>query len=241
MCFQDSEDFSSYQLKRLMKQCRLTTRIEEIRKEMTNQTAQDITAQFVGEECGAVKTQFGDQVEARRIVSEDASHYVLIKGISSEGQLKQADKYHLEQTVKVEDVDCDTETQPLNTLDAGGNDGSNTSPDKPKKSSLKILSTDESDSDIETVVARRMRRKGSGRGRGGKRRRNGLERGKITAAMKVKEEGSGLRQGKKERAVVETSSSSEGGFHILYYSFTSPGCLGDLPYGERLVTTYKFL
>ncbi|GFS17107.1 DNA repair protein complementing XP-G cells-like protein [Elysia marginata] len=201
----DSEDFSSFQLKRLMKNCRLTTRMVEIQKEMTNQTALDITAQYAGEECGAVKNQFGDQVEARRIVSEDASHYVLIKGISSDGQVEQADRYHLEQTVKVEDVDSDEDVKP-----DGPSEGRCSSPEKSRKPSVKIVSTDDSDSDIEAVVARRMRRKGRSKAWSAKRNKQGLERGKIAAALTVKEEKAQPKQTKKRKpVVVETSSSSE--------------------------------
>ena len=66
-------DFSSYQLKKLMKQCKLTTRITEIKKDMSSKTSSDLPSSL-GD------GYHGDQVEARRIVSEDASHYVLIKG-----------------------------------------------------------------------------------------------------------------------------------------------------------------
>ncbi|GFN74040.1 endonuclease-reverse transcriptase [Plakobranchus ocellatus] len=205
---EDSEDFSSYQLKRLMKQCRLTTRMEEIRREMSNQAAQDLASslhsQYAGEECGAVKREFGDQVEARRIVSEDASHYVLIKGISSHGQMQQADKYHLEQTVKTEDVESEDEVEPQKQ---------SVTPTSPEKkfqlASVKIMSTDDSDSDMETVVSRRMKRKRKpGQGLA-KRSRIGLERKKITAAMKVKENDGSSKAAIKMVPQRQSNSSSE--------------------------------
>lgn len=95
---QDSTDFSSYQLKKLMRQSKLTARIDEVRKQMTSNTAGDIA-------CSLVDEYHGDEVEARRIVSEDAAHYVLIKGLTKKRQQEEADRYEINSRVKLEKID----------------------------------------------------------------------------------------------------------------------------------------
>lgn len=90
MCiFQDAEDFSSFQLKKLIKQSKLTGKIESIRKEMNARTSGDI-AYALGDD------YYGEVVEARRVVSEEAAHYILIKGLTKRQQIEEANRFSSE-------------------------------------------------------------------------------------------------------------------------------------------------
>ncbi|XP_067842805.1 DNA excision repair protein ERCC-5 [Heptranchias perlo] len=74
---QESTDFSQYQLSGLLKRNRLNQHIEGIQKEMNKQYCGQIEMEC-SNEGGFIK-----DVETRRLVSEDTSHYILIKGIQS--------------------------------------------------------------------------------------------------------------------------------------------------------------
>ncbi|NWI56851.1 ERCC5 protein, partial [Calyptomena viridis] len=87
-CFEDSNDFSQYQLRGLLKKSNLNRCIENVQKEMNQQHSGEIQTQYENEG-GFVK-----EVESRRVVSEETSHYILIKGI----QAKEAIKKDLEST-----------------------------------------------------------------------------------------------------------------------------------------------
>ncbi|XP_058236320.1 DNA excision repair protein ERCC-5 isoform X1 [Hemibagrus wyckioides] len=67
-----SGDFSQYQLAGLLQRNNLNQRLEGVEKEMSQRR------------CGAVEEEYsqgGEQnVESRRLISEDSSHYILIKG-----------------------------------------------------------------------------------------------------------------------------------------------------------------
>lgn len=71
-----SGDFSQYQLAGLLQRNKLNQRLEGVEKEMSQRTA------------GRAPQLYGDQqchnVEAQRLVSEDHSHYILIKGSSKQ-------------------------------------------------------------------------------------------------------------------------------------------------------------
>ncbi|XP_046566309.1 LOW QUALITY PROTEIN: DNA excision repair protein ERCC-5 homolog [Haliotis rubra] len=82
---ENSDDFSSYQMKKLVNQSRLTNHIESVRREMNAQTSADFS-QAVGSE------YLAGEFESRRVVSEDASHYILIKGLSKQRQVEQASR-----------------------------------------------------------------------------------------------------------------------------------------------------
>ncbi|NXE89926.1 ERCC5 protein, partial [Menura novaehollandiae] len=86
--FEDSNDFSQYQLRGLLKKSNLNRCIENVQKEMNQQHSGEIQTQYENEG-GFVK-----EVESRRVVSEDTSHYILIKGI----QAKEAMSRDLETT-----------------------------------------------------------------------------------------------------------------------------------------------
>ncbi|XP_038615163.1 DNA repair protein complementing XP-G cells isoform X2 [Tachyglossus aculeatus] len=74
---EESNDFSKYQLQGLLKKNILNRHIEHVQKEMNQQHSGQIQRQF--EDDGG----FLKDVEARRVVSEDTSHYILIKGIQA--------------------------------------------------------------------------------------------------------------------------------------------------------------
>lgn len=74
---EESNDFSQYQLKGLLKKNYLNQHIENVQKEMNQQHSGQIQRQYE-EEGGFLK-----EVESRRVVSEDTSHYILIKGIQT--------------------------------------------------------------------------------------------------------------------------------------------------------------
>ncbi|NWU79692.1 ERCC5 protein, partial [Onychorhynchus coronatus] len=87
-CFEDSNEFSQYQLRGLLKKSNLNRCIENVQKEMNQQHSGEIQTQYENEG-GFVK-----EVESRRVVSEETSHYILIKGI----QAKEAVNKDLETT-----------------------------------------------------------------------------------------------------------------------------------------------
>ncbi|XP_019385228.1 PREDICTED: DNA repair protein complementing XP-G cells-like isoform X1 [Crocodylus porosus] len=73
---EESTDFSQYQLKGLLKKSSLNRHIEHVEKEMSQQHSGEIQTQYENEG-GFVK-----EVETKRVVSEDTSHYILIKGFT---------------------------------------------------------------------------------------------------------------------------------------------------------------
>ncbi|XP_030878574.1 DNA repair protein complementing XP-G cells [Leptonychotes weddellii] len=74
---EESNDFSQYQLKGLLKKNYLNQHIENVQKEMNQQQSGQIQRQYE-DEGGFLK-----EVESRRVVSEDTSHYILIRGIQA--------------------------------------------------------------------------------------------------------------------------------------------------------------
>ncbi|NXO60421.1 ERCC5 protein, partial [Aramus guarauna] len=72
-----SDDFSEYQLRGLLKKSSLNRCIENVQKELNQQHSGEIQTQYENEG-GFVK-----EVESRKVVSEDTSHYILIKGIQA--------------------------------------------------------------------------------------------------------------------------------------------------------------
>ncbi|NXW61712.1 ERCC5 protein, partial [Eurystomus gularis] len=85
---EESNDFSQYQLRGLLKKSSLNRCIENVQKELNQQHSGEIQTQYENEG-GFVK-----EVESRRVISEDTSHYILIKGI----QAKEATSRDLETT-----------------------------------------------------------------------------------------------------------------------------------------------
>ena len=85
VCLKESEDFSDYQLQKLIKQSQLTGKIESLRKEMNQKVSGDISY-ALGDD------YYGEVIEARRVVSEDAAHYILIKGLTRKQQIAEAER-----------------------------------------------------------------------------------------------------------------------------------------------------
>ncbi|XP_055868863.1 DNA excision repair protein ERCC-5-like [Biomphalaria glabrata] len=141
---EDSDSFSSYQLKKLMKQSKLSSRIEEVRKEMSSKTATNLTYSL-GDD------YYGDEVESRRIVSEDAAHYVLIKGLTKRKQEEEAEKYELQSRVKLEKVEEEEEVKAV--VDSCKT--SKTSPPVNYEEPEVMSTSSDSDSGIETFVNQR--------------------------------------------------------------------------------------
>ncbi|NXR74081.1 ERCC5 protein, partial [Pycnonotus jocosus] len=79
---EDSNDFSQYQLRGLLKKSNLNRCIENVQKEMNQQHSGEIQTQYENEG-GFVK-----EVESRRVVSEETSHYILIKGIQAKEAMR---------------------------------------------------------------------------------------------------------------------------------------------------------
>lgn len=72
MCLQRSGDFSQYQLAGLLQRNNLNQRLEGVEKEMSQHRYGAVEEEY---------SQGGEQnVESRRLISEDSSHYILIKG-----------------------------------------------------------------------------------------------------------------------------------------------------------------
>ncbi|NXK88824.1 ERCC5 protein, partial [Formicarius rufipectus] len=79
---EDSNEFSQYQLRGLLKKSNLNRCIENVQKEMNQEHSGEIQTQYENEG-GFVK-----EVESRRVVSEETSHYILIKGIQAKEAIK---------------------------------------------------------------------------------------------------------------------------------------------------------
>ncbi|KAJ8253234.1 hypothetical protein GJAV_G00210570 [Gymnothorax javanicus] len=69
-----SKEFSQYQLAGLLRRNQLNHRIESVEKEMNQRSSAGVAEEY--------KEEVGQEhsVETRRLVSEDSSHYILIKG-----------------------------------------------------------------------------------------------------------------------------------------------------------------
>ncbi|NXR02425.1 ERCC5 protein, partial [Sagittarius serpentarius] len=85
---EESNDFSQYQLRGLLKKSSINRCIEKVQEELDQQHSGEIQMQYENEG-GLVK-----EVESRKVVSEDTSHYILIKGI----QAKESTSGDLENT-----------------------------------------------------------------------------------------------------------------------------------------------
>ncbi|XP_050394306.1 DNA excision repair protein ERCC-5 [Patella vulgata] len=82
---EDTDDFSSFQISKLMKRSKLSSQIEDVRKQMNARNSGDITASLGWD-------IHSDNVITSRVVSEDSSHYILIKGLGKKRQLEEANE-----------------------------------------------------------------------------------------------------------------------------------------------------
>ncbi|KAM6178239.1 DNA excision repair protein ERCC-5-like [Rhynchocyon petersi] len=102
---EESNDFSQYQLKGLLKKNYLNQHIENVQKEMNQQHSGQIQRQYE-DEGGFLK-----EVESRRVVSEDTSHYILIKGIQSKN-ITEVESESLPSSSKMHSISCDMKLPP---------------------------------------------------------------------------------------------------------------------------------
>nr|XP_012607405.1 DNA repair protein complementing XP-G cells isoform X1 [Microcebus murinus] len=102
---EESNDFSQYQLKGLLKKNYLNQHIEQVQKEMNQQHSGQIQRQYE-EEGGFLK-----EVESRRVVSEDTSHYILIKGIQAK-KVAEVDSESLPSSSKMHSMSFDMKSSP---------------------------------------------------------------------------------------------------------------------------------
>ncbi|XP_057562984.1 basic immunoglobulin-like variable motif-containing protein isoform X1 [Hippopotamus amphibius kiboko] len=105
---EESNDFSQYQLKGLLKKNYLNQHIENVQKEMNQQHSGQIQRQYE-DEGGFLK-----EVESRRVVSEDTSHYILIKGIQAK-KVAQVDSESLRSRSETHGSSPDARSSPPET------------------------------------------------------------------------------------------------------------------------------
>lgn len=106
---EESNDFSQYQLKGLLKKNYLNQHIENVQKEMNQQHSGQIQRQYE-EEGGFLK-----EVESRRVVSEDTSHYILIKGLHTKKDAD-TDSESFPSSSKMHDMSFDIKSSPREKL-----------------------------------------------------------------------------------------------------------------------------
>lgn len=102
---EESSDFSQYQLKGLLKKNYLNQHIENVQKEMNQQHSGQIQRQYE-DEGGFLK-----EVESRRVVSEDTSHYILIKGIQAK-KVADVDSESFPSSSKMHSMSFDLKSSP---------------------------------------------------------------------------------------------------------------------------------
>ncbi|KAM5147660.1 DNA excision repair protein ERCC-5 isoform 1-T1 [Callospermophilus lateralis] len=102
---EESNDFSQYQLKGLLKKNYLNQHIENVQKEMNQQHSGQIQRQYE-EEGGFLK-----EVESRRVVSEDTSHYILIKGFQAK-KVEEVGLESLPSSSKMHNISFDMKSSP---------------------------------------------------------------------------------------------------------------------------------
>ncbi|XP_071064311.1 DNA excision repair protein ERCC-5 [Dasypus novemcinctus] len=106
---EESNDFSQYQLQGLLKKNHLNQHIENVQKEMNQQHSGQIQRQYENE------GGFLKEVESRRVVSEDTSHYILIKGIQAK-KVGEVDSESLPSSSKVHNISFDMKSSPVEKL-----------------------------------------------------------------------------------------------------------------------------
>lgn len=106
---EESNDFSQYQLKGLLKKNYLNQHIENVQKEMNQQHSGQIQRQYE-DEGGFLK-----EVESRRVVSEDTSHYILIKGIQAK-KVADMDSESFPSSSKMHNMSFDIKSSPCEKL-----------------------------------------------------------------------------------------------------------------------------
>ena len=91
---QVANDFSNYQLSKLMKRSKLSQRLEDIRKTLKSSDTIGIGLGGQSQSC---------EVEASRIMSSDSAHYILVRGVDLEASSQ--DEIEEERNVRNDDDD----------------------------------------------------------------------------------------------------------------------------------------
>ncbi|NWT49655.1 ERCC5 protein, partial [Erythrocercus mccallii] len=132
---EDSNDFSQYQLRGLLKKSNLNRCIENVQKEMNQQHSGEIQTQYENEG-GFVK-----EVESRRVVSEETSHYILIKGIQAKEVMNRelettagpsSKKHELTKLNKINDSPANAKLSAFDKIQTEGNDNVVAAPPSPR-------------------------------------------------------------------------------------------------------------
>ncbi|KAL3847457.1 hypothetical protein ACJMK2_018363 [Sinanodonta woodiana] len=97
----DSMDFSKYQISKILKQSKLSNRLDEVRKEMSTRSTGELTQDLE-------KDFFSDEVQSSRVVSEDTSHYILIKGLRRKDELKTDEEKEFSKNVTAGDKEIES-------------------------------------------------------------------------------------------------------------------------------------
>jgi hypothetical protein len=91
---------------KILKQNHLSSKLEEVRKEMNSQVAGTITKDL-GEHT------MGTEVQAQRILSDDSLHFILIKGLSNKRKLEEVNRIQ-EETEMMEEYKEESQGQGQN-------------------------------------------------------------------------------------------------------------------------------
>ncbi|XP_063427344.1 DNA excision repair protein ERCC-5-like [Mytilus trossulus] len=97
---QESNDFSKFQMAKLMKQNKLSSRLADVTKEMNDNRSGDLT-RFLGDDF------YSDAIETRKIMSDDTAHSILIKGLGSKEQKEEMERIRLELEEKKKEENSD--------------------------------------------------------------------------------------------------------------------------------------
>ncbi|XP_076096538.1 DNA excision repair protein ERCC-5-like [Mytilus galloprovincialis] len=97
---QESNDFSNFQMAKLMKQNKLSSRLADVTKEMNDNRSGDLT-RFLGDDF------YSDAIETRKIMSDDTAHSILIKGLGSKEQKEEMERIRLELEEKKKEENSD--------------------------------------------------------------------------------------------------------------------------------------
>jgi hypothetical protein len=76
-------------MSKLMKQNKLSSQLEQVKKEMNDNRSGELTS-FLGDDF------YSDAIETRKIMSDDSSHSILIKGLGSKEQKEEMERIRLE-------------------------------------------------------------------------------------------------------------------------------------------------
>lgn len=80
-----ADDFSNFQMKKILKQSSLTTKLDSVRNEMNNQNSGKIAKEFGCADSNSVVVQ--------QLASEDDSHFIFVKGLHKRSAMEALEKH----------------------------------------------------------------------------------------------------------------------------------------------------